>query len=175
MDSPVLIAFCGLPGVGKSTASGYAAEQCAVPRYRSDEVRKSLFEDPSYTDAEIERTYEELLSRARAELARGESVVVDATFNSTAYREMAAETAHDVGAEVLFVRVTCSHEIVRERIRAREGNLSDADVAVYEEHRAAFDPFERAHVVVDNSGSVEATYEQIDRQVVGTVRETVQQ
>ncbi|MFC6974972.1 AAA family ATPase [Halomicroarcula sp. GCM10025709] len=175
MDSPVLIAFCGLPGVGKSTASGYAARQCEASRYRSDEVRKSLFEDPSYTDAEIERTYEELLSQARAELERGESVVVDATFNSTAYREMAAETARSTGAELLFVRVTCSREVVRERIRAREGSVSDADFAVYEEHRAAFDPFERDHVVVDNSETVEATHDQIDRQVVGAVRETVQQ
>ncbi|WP_324760312.1 AAA family ATPase [Haloarcula montana] len=175
MDSPALIAFCGLPGVGKSTASGYAARQCGATRYRSDEVRKSLFDDPSYTDAEIERTYEELLSRARTELDRGVPVVVDATFNSVRYREMAVETAREAGAELLFVRVTCSPEVVRERIESRDGTVSDADFAVYEQHRAAFDPFERDHVVVDNSGPVEATRDRIEEAVVRPVCQAAQQ
>jgi len=163
-----LFVFCGLPGVGKSAVSAYVAEQRGAVRHRSDAVRKSLFDDPQYTEAEKRATYDELLARAESDLERGEDVVLDATFKTAEYRDRAAALAERIGAEFVFVRVTCDSAVVRERMADREG-ISDADYEVYQQLAEAFEPVQREHVVVDNSGSLEATYERLDGAVLSVV------
>lgn len=163
---PTLIVYCGLPGVGKSTAAAYTADQCRASRYRSDEVRKELFDDPQYTEAEDDSTYEELLARARSDLRAGDDVVVDATFGSHRHRELAMRTADAADADSTFVRVTCEQSVVERRIRARTETVSDADVRIYRELRAAYDPFERDYIEVDNSGDLEDLHRSIDQRVL---------
>jgi predicted kinase len=159
---PTLIVYCGLPGVGKSVASAYTAENLEAERYRSDRVRKRLFPDPSYSREETDATYAELLRCARADLESGANVVLDATFQSNPYRERAVEIARDLDVDLRFVRVDCDVEVVRDRIEDRTG-ISDAKFEQHLQLRETFDPIERDHVTVDNSGSLEETYEQIDR------------
>ncbi|MBZ6495280.1 AAA family ATPase [Natrinema longum] len=166
MDRPRLIVYCGLPGVGKSLASGYTAEQLPAHRYRSDRIRKQLFPEPNYTDAETAETYETLLERARADLEAGTNVVLDATFRSRPRRDDAAAIAETTAAESLFVHVTCEEAVVEERLESRSGTVSDADYEQYLHLREAFDPLEREHVVLDNSGSIEETYRQLERDVL---------
>jgi len=161
--SPRFVVYCGLPGVGKSTASEYTAERLSAVRFRSDEVRYDLFENPTYTPAEMDRTYEEMLKRARAELAAGRDVVVDGTFKQRRRRERAKGVAADTGAALQFDRVTCPPEVVRERIDDRTNDASDADLSVYQQHREQFEPLEAEHVVIDNGGTLAETRAQIDR------------
>lgn len=168
MTARTLFAFCGLPGVGKSAVSAYVAEQRDAVRHRSDAVRKSLFDDPQYTEAEKRATYDELLARAEADLERGTDVVLDATFKTREYRDRVAALAERSDAEFAFVRVTCDSAVVRERMADREG-ISDADFEVYQQLAEAFEPVEREHVVVDNSGSLEATCEQVDELLLSAV------
>jgi predicted kinase len=157
MDHPRLIVFCGLSGVGKSTASEYVAEACSAERYRSDEIRKELFDSPNYTDAETERTYEELLDRARSALESGNDVVLDATFSAKRYRQAAEALATETDAEIAFVHVTCRDEVVEERMAARETTVSDATFETYLQQKERFDPLERDHIEIDNSGTVAKT------------------
>ncbi len=166
MSQQTVIVYSGLPGVGKSTASAYTATNLPAKRYRSDAVRKRLFPDPTYSKAEVEAIYEELFARAQDELASGTNVVLDATFRSKHYRERAASAARAAGATAQFVHVTCSTDVVRERLEQRTESLSDADLDVYRELKAEFEPFDREHVVIDNSGSLEETYHQIDRTIL---------
>ena len=166
MPSPLLVVCCGLPGVGKSTVSAYMAEQLPATRYRSDEVRHDLFEEPEYTPAEGHRTYNELLDRARAGLDAGEAVVVDGTFKHVDDRDQVAGVAAETGVTVRFVHVTCPPATVRDRLRSRTDDASDADIGVYRQHREQFEPLDREHVTVDNSGSIEETYQQIDRRLL---------
>lgn len=166
MSRPLLVVYCGLPGVGKSTVSAYTAEQLGATRYRSDEVRKDLFEEPSYTSAETRATYDELLERARAELEAGRDVVVDATFRERRERDRAETVAVEADATAQFVHVTCPSEIVVDRLHDRTDDPSDADLEVYREHRDSFDPFERDHVTIDNGGSLAETRRQVDRCVL---------
>ena len=166
MARPTLIVYCGLPGVGKSTAAAYTAKQCAANRYRTDEVRKELFDEPQYTDAEDDRTYEELLDRARSVLLDDEDVVLDATFGCRRHRNLACRVAADAEADSRFVHVTCDQSVVERRIAERTDTVSDADVEIYRQLRAAFDPFEREHVEIDNSGSLEELRREIDRRVL---------
>lgn len=155
MDRPRLIVFCGLSGVGKSTASEYVADACAAERYRSDEVRKELFEDPTYGAAETERTYDALLNRARRELEDGNTVVLDATFSSEQYRAAAADLAERTDADCTFVHVTCRDEVVERRMKARSDTVSDATFETYLQQKERFDPITRDHVEIDNSGSTD--------------------
>ena len=166
MDRPTLLVYCGLPGVGKSMASAYTADRFPATRYRSDEIRKELFSDPSYTTAESDATYAELLERARTDLEDGSNVVLDATFRSKARRDRAATVAGEVGADATFVHVTCSLEVVEERLAERTDTISDAEFEQHLQLRESFDPLEREHVVIDNSGTIEETREQLERRVL---------
>lgn len=169
MGGSVLVVCCGLPGVGKSTVSEYLANQLAATRYRTDEVRYDLFDDPEYTPAEMHRTYDELLDRARTGLQAGEDVVVDGTFKRARERDRVARVGEETGATVRFVRVTCPSAVVCERIESRTGDASDADVGVYREHRDQFEPLGCAHITVDNGGDLSKTRRQVDEGVLSTL------
>ncbi|OVE83333.1 AAA family ATPase [Natronolimnobius baerhuensis] len=161
-----LLVYCGLPGVGKSAASAYTADQCSATRYRTDEIRKQLFDDPEYTAEETATTYDELFDRARRDLEAGETVVCDATFRSQQLRARAADLADAVGVGFDIVHVTCDSDIVIDRIESRTDSVSDADVRVHNLVRDSFEPIERDHVVIDNSGTLEETYRQIDHSIL---------
>ncbi|MFC7228045.1 AAA family ATPase [Salinirubellus salinus] len=158
-----LVAVAGLPGVGKTTVSGAVAERLGATRLRSDVLRKELFSDPTYAASETEAVYRTLRDRAAERLAAGESVVLDATFREQPRRRRVAAVADDHGAAFRFVHVECADSVVRERIAAREGDASDADVAVYEQLKGEFEPVERDNVRVDNSGTITETRRQVDR------------
>jgi len=156
-----LVALCGLPGVGKSTVAGYAADHLDAVRLRTDAVRKELFDEPAYTDAETDAVYEELCDRAAEHLSTGGSVVLDATFADAGHRQWARDVASRRGVAFRLIEVVCEQSVAEERIAARD-DISDADVAVYRRFRSEFDPVEEEHAVVDNSGSTAETRRQIE-------------
>ena len=157
-----LFVVCGLPGVGKTTVSETIADDTDGRLLRTDVVRKELFDDPEYTDAETERVYETILSRAERRLRDGETVVVDATFKDRQFRSAAAETARGVDADVRFVKVECSESVVRERIRRRNGGYSDADFEVHRMFQETYDPLSVDYATVDNSGERTRTRQQVE-------------
>lgn len=157
-----LVVVCGLPGVGKTLVSERIADRLDATLLRTDVVRKELYADPAYTPEERESVYEELFSRARRRVEDGTDAVLDATFRTRADRERAAALADAVGAPLDVVRVVCDAAVVRERIAAREDDESDADFDVYLQFRDRFEPLERRHRTVDNSGSADSTRRQVD-------------
>ncbi|RBI63768.1 kinase [halophilic archaeon] len=160
--TPTLVAVCGLPGVGKTTVAERVAERVDGRLLRTDVVRKDLYPDPEYTEAESRRVYGELFDRARTTLQDGGSVVLDATFRRERDRERARSLAATTDAGFSLVRVECGEAGVRQRIAEREDDESDADFEVYATYRERFDPISVDHVTVDNSGTLEATYRQVD-------------
>lgn len=158
----MLVVVCGVPGVGKTTVARRVADRLDGDLLRTDVVRKELFDEPAYTDEESRRTYEALLGRAERILERGGVAVVDGTFHDRRYRHMALASAAGAGVDHRFVRVECEPAVARQRIRAREGDASDADVAVHDHVRKVFDPLAVAHDTVDNSGPLAATRRQVD-------------
>lgn len=121
---------------------------------RTDVVRKELFPDPEYTKAEERAVYQELLQRAEATLEDGHSAILDGTFYDTTYRDKAEAVAADCGVGFRIVHVRCDETIVEERIRAREGGKSDATFEIHKRFREKFQPIDREHVTVDNSGNL---------------------
>jgi len=129
-DPGDLVVVCGLPGVGKTTVAERIAGHLDARVLRTDVIRKQLFPDPEYTDEEAARVYAELLARARDRVRDGESVVLDATFANGEFRDDVRAVADRAADRFELVKVECDEDVVRRRIRARDG-ISDADFDVH--------------------------------------------
>jgi len=160
-DETELLGVCGFPGVGKSTVSEYLTDSLDGVRLRTDEIRKELFSEPTYSTAESIAVYETACERARERLSDGELVVLDASFSSEEYRELAETAADECDVPFRLIRVACDEQEVLARIRRRDG-ISDADVEVYHKIKSSFDPLERDHLTFDNSGTWDETTRAID-------------
>ncbi|AHF98832.1 kinase [Halostagnicola larsenii XH-48] len=160
-DQQRLVVVCGLPGTGKTTVARELAERTGGTLIRTDVVRKDLFPDPEYTDEEVQVTYDELFDRARAAVERDAVAVLDGTFRRESLRDRARRVARDSNAQFDLVRVTCSEDVVRERIEERENDESDADFSVHKLLRSEFESPTLSHQTIDNSGSVAETRRQI--------------
>ncbi|MFC7325485.1 AAA family ATPase [Halorubrum rutilum] len=156
-----LAVVCGLPGVGKTTVAERVAAHLDAEVLRTDVIRKELFDDPAYTDAETEAVYAALIDRARERVADGDAVVLDATFADAGFRADAREMGERAAGSFDLVAVECDESVVERRIGRRDG-ISDADFEVYLHFKDAFDRIETEHVVVDNSGTEAATFAQVD-------------
>jgi hypothetical protein len=152
---PPLILTCGLPASGKSTAAAQLAAPFEALTLRSDLRRKRLAgvaatyrghdarDEGLYSPDMTERTYSSLLEDARAGLAEGRAVVVDATFSTASSRQPFRALAANAGAPFLLVELTAPEEEIVRRLerRAREGrDPSDADLDVYRLVRDRFEP-----------------------------------
>lgn len=141
---PQLIAVGGLSGSGKSTVSRALAPTLGgapgAVVLRSDELRKRLWGcDPltplppqAYGPGESDKVYAELRRLAGLCLAAGRSVILDAV-HLKAEEQAAAEAvarAHGVPFQGLWLDAPA--DVLRDRVGARTGDASDADLAVLE-------------------------------------------
>jgi predicted kinase len=161
-SEPRLVVVCGLPGAGKTTVSEHAVDTLDAELFRTDVVRKELFPEPEYTPEEVRAVYDELLARAAAALRDGDPVVVDGTFKERGLRGDARRTAERVGVPFDLVKVECEEEVVRDRIRARSDDESDADFDIHQQFREQFESIAGEYALVDNSGTLEETLGQVD-------------
>jgi len=90
------------------------------------------------------RTYQELLRRASLLLARGESVIADATWQSPDHRAAAAAVAGAAQADLVALRCATPADIAQRRLAARNGDISDADAAVARQMAATQAPWPEA-------------------------------
>ncbi len=158
-----LVVVSGLPGTGKSTLAAAAGEHLRWPVLGSDEIRHELFGeeglagrlgDDAYSPEATERTYETMLDRARIALGRGQSVVLDATFNERRRQVEAMEVAGSTSSSLVAIRCSVPMEVAARRVaeRAVRGDdLSDADEDVLATLAGISEPWPEA-VVIDTSG-----------------------
>ena len=156
-----LVLVCGAPGVGKTTVAKRIADCVDGQMLRTDVIRKELFTEPAYTEAETKAVYGELIDRARRQLNGGKSVVLDATFADERFRTAAQTIGDEAASEVTLVKVECDEAVIERRIERRNG-ISDADFADHRRIKRAFDRIEATHTIIDNSGDVATTMAQID-------------
>jgi len=164
---PALVLVGGLMGTGKSTLAEALRTELGWPVFSSDAARKRLAQrdltqpDASgfgagiYSPAWTARTYGALLDDAKNMLADGRSVILDATFSSSAARHNAADLATALGAGTVFVECACPKRVALARLGrrwaarvAREPSgaspASDGRPELYDAQRSAWEPFDQA-------------------------------
>ena len=158
-----LVLVGGLPGTGKTALAGALAAELGCTVLSSDRIRKELAGVPAeqpcpapwqagiYTAAWTARTYEELLRRAGRLLARGESVIADATWQSPDHRAAATTLAGACHADLVAIQCAASRDIVERRLAARSAGISDAGPAVARLMAAMQAPWPEA-VTIDTGG-----------------------
>ncbi|MGA2037410.1 MAG: AAA family ATPase [Acidimicrobiales bacterium] len=165
-----LVLVGGLPGTGKSTlATGLASTRGWVV-LRSDDVRRELagsrstqptataYREGIYDVETTAATYRLLLDRAREALGLGESVVLDASWSDSRWRNTAVDVATRSASDLVELRCHLDTREAARRLTSRKeqgADVSDATPEVAALMAPEFDAWPSA-VVVDTSVSSEA-------------------
>ena len=162
-----LIAIGGRSGTGKSSvaralAPGLGAMPGAV-LLRSDVIRKRLFgcepteklPEAAYAEAVSAQVFEHLAERAETLLRAGRTVIADGVFGGPDKRARIERAAAAAGAPFKGFWLEAPEAVLEARVVVREGDASDADIAVVRAQSAMrTGPID--WVSIDASGSVEA-------------------
>jgi uncharacterized protein len=151
---PRLFLVCGLPATGKTALARAMAGRLGGVVHSSDRIRKELVGLEStkragatqdtgiYAPDLTQQTYARLLELADTDLAAGTPVVLDATFRRVNDRRLAYALADARGVRCRTIECQCAEPVVRARLERRTASdegASDADWAVYLQHRATFE------------------------------------
>ncbi len=132
LETPVLVAMCGGPGTGKSTLARALSQALAWPIYRSDVERRKGFGQPlrggrsmtthtaPYSLTARRQVYDRLSDQARSSLAQGQSVILDATFGRSIWRQKVRRLADSMDADRVFIVCQASRATIEARLQERE-------------------------------------------------------
>lgn len=149
---PKLIITRGLSASGKSTLTQPLVELAGAIRIRSDVERKRLFGIRADTDSKEEigegiysvkagvKTYAKLRLLAETVVEAGFTVIIDAAFLKYEQRQPFRELAHQLQVPFIILEFTASAETLRQRIKARTQDVSDADLSILEHQLATSTP-----------------------------------
>jgi uncharacterized protein len=183
-----LVLIGGLPGTGKSALAAAAADRLGCVVLNSDRIRKELagllpdhgaeapYGTGIYTSAWTRRCYAELLRRAGALMARGESVIADASWTSAEQRAAAVALADDVSAELVQLCCTAPEGLARLRMSARRQDVSDADGEIAQRMAADMAPWPAATIIDTERGGLgadaesSAAFSNLVRQTLDVIR-----
>jgi predicted kinase len=143
----------GLPGSGKSWQSQRLLEAAGAIRIRSDVERKRLHGVPPlarsrehgldlYTPEATRLTYARLFTLAGTLLQAGWPVVLDAAFLRRSERDEARALARTWRVPFAIVACEAPLEVLRERLRTRANDPSEADPRVLDALAAAQEPLD---------------------------------
>lgn len=151
----------GLSGSGKTTLSRQMLEKHGMIRLRSDVERKRLAgldacarggeASGLYSESFGLRTYQYLAERAEDLLASGWSVIVDAAFLQRWERDRFRELARRTGADFRILDIPTDPAVLRERVRLRQAegsDASDAGLSVLERQLATALPLDADELAV---------------------------
>lgn len=154
-----LLIMVGLPGTGKSVVVEKLNDILPCVTVSTDRVRLFMRRYPTYTAAEMMFVYEVCQRVIEQRMMRGQRVVFDGTNYLAARREQMLNLAQRRGATAAICHVQAPQEVIRQRLlqrggdERREGDLSDADWAVYQWMVAAQEPITGPHLTIDTSSA----------------------
>jgi predicted kinase len=161
----LIVLFCGLPGVGKTSLANELAPLINAIVLSTDKIRKELISKPTYTKEEKRLIYDVMLLVARyLHYAAGINCILDATFSTEKSRRTAIEKLANVSSEQIYiVECICPEDVIISRLKARKGDYSDADIDVYRKMKQLYEPVKEMekHIVIDTSQDPKMNAEQI--------------
>ena len=140
-SQPLVLAVMGRIASGKSTLAHALGAELGWEIYSSDYLRKKmagfpLFERSSggarkrlYSAAMTQKTYDRLLATAEAQVQKGHSVILNATFARRQHRKLLAARFAKNGIAWRLIEAQTSNAAVKQRLHAREAKpdeVSDA-------------------------------------------------
>lgn len=141
----VVIVF-GLPGSGKSYLATRLASLLVADFLSSDQVRKQVLVNKTYSENERFSVYQEMLVRLKSLIKKNRNVVVDATFHKNLIRELFSSLLPK-GQVPYFIEVRADESLVRERLKKPRED-SDADYWVYEKIKQQWEPMTKTHLIL---------------------------
>ena len=127
----------GLSGSGKSTVAKQIVSLQPAIHIRSDAIRKHIAgipltergaEQELYTPEMTQKTYTQLLETGLALAQEGWTVILDAKYDRQILRENAIAKLTQSGIGLTILHCTADINLIRERLRHRTGDISDATV-----------------------------------------------
>jgi aminoglycoside phosphotransferase family enzyme/predicted kinase len=169
-EPPRLIAIGGLSGSGKSTVARMLAPRIGsfpgAVHVRSDVERKILFgvrfdqklPETAYAPEITDLVYATCRKRAGLALEGGQTVIVDAVHARQDEREAIAELAASRGVAFTGLWLDAPRAVLRERVGARKGDVSDATPQIVD-RQLAFDIGRQNFATIDASKPLEQVIE----------------
>jgi predicted kinase len=161
----LIVLFCGLPGVGKTSLAKELAPLINAVVLSTDKLRKELIPNPTYTKEEKELIYDVMLLVARyLHNAAGVNCILDATFNTEESRENARKKLGNTSPDQIYIiECGCPEDIIISRLKARKEDYSDADIDIYRKMKQVYEPVKdkQRHIVADTSRDPKINAEEI--------------
>jgi len=154
-----LVLTIGLPGSGKSTFCRRLRPLVNAVILESDALRHQIFGRPSYSASESRLLFQAIHEAARALLAEGNNVIVDATNLEEAHRRPLYAIAAEAQATLVLLHFSANEEVVAARLEGRAQNRDalDNSTAGYDVYQAMSGRLEaplQQHFKIDTSDSL---------------------
>lgn len=154
-----LLIMVGLPGTGKSQIAGHLGKMMKGVVISTDAVRRHLWPDPAYSQAEMSLVYDVCHWMVEQRLMRGQRVIFDATNLLAARRADLLRIAQAQESSVAVCRLEAKESAIRERLAIRkeqqglEDDLSDAGWPVYRLLVESQEPIVGPYLTVDTTST----------------------
>ena len=144
----IVIVF-GLPGSGKSYFASRLAKIINAGYINSDQLRKEMFKDRTYSEEEKAAVYKAMLEKMMGAMNQNRNLVVDATFHKNETRKLFIQEAERKDG-IFFIEVKADENIIRERLK-KERPYSEADLEVYKFIRQHYEPMNEPHLILEST------------------------
>lgn len=145
----MVILVLGLPGSGKSYFAERLAQKIHAEYSNSDQIRKEMFPDRTYSDSEKAMVYEALLKKMQEAIDKEKDVVLDATFYKNKIRESFITISK---GKIVFIEVWAEENIIQERLK-KTRSFSEADLKVYQLLKRQWEPLEEPHLSLESTNN----------------------
>ena len=160
----ILLTTCGLPASWKTETAEEVSKIKGYPIIRTDLIRLEVLKGEDIFDEKVasdmdkrKKVYDEVFRRADESIAKGQGVILDATFITQSLRRRAAEIAAKNNRTFVIMQTRCPQEVSIARImrRTKENYESNAlTEQAYLNNKAKFeevdlDDFKQLHPDLD--------------------------